>query len=541
MFLLIDNYDSFTYNLAQLFQSLGHPPLVKKNDDPEILRLAQDPALRRVCISPGPGEPSQAGLSAQFLQIMDGARPDIPILGVCLGHQLLGVFGGGAIYIAEQIMHGKVSLISHDRQGLFAGLPDPLAAGRYHSLLVRPAPDSRFKVTARSEAGEVMALSYRDRPWTGVQFHPESVLTPQGAGLLVNFCRPAAPSRAHPLNLPKTPEPISVLIETVAQGDDLSAEKASQFFSRLMDGEVSPAQAGALLIGLRAKGETAVEMAAAAAAILERATPLPPLPADALDIVGTGGDGRNSFNCSTAAALTMAGLGYKIIKHGNRSVSSCCGSADVLETLGFDINTAPQDVPRQLRQRNFAFLFAPNYHPCFRHIMPVRKELGVRTLFNMLGPLVNPARPAHSFLGAPDARSLPLMAQALARLGTEFSVVVTGYGGYDELTTLGPAQVCYVEGESITPGTIDPAAYGFSPCRPQDLAVSGPEQGAFLLRELLSGGGPQPMRDMLVLNVAMALYVMRAAASFDDCVQEARRAVDSGAGGQVLDRRRDAE
>jgi anthranilate synthase/phosphoribosyltransferase len=474
---------------------------------------------------------------------MDDARADVPILGVCLGHQLLGAFGGGAIYIAEQIMHGKVSSISHDGQGLFAGLPEPLVAGRYHSLLVRPGAeaDSRFTVIAQSETGEVMGLRYKDRPWTGVQFHPESVLTPQGADLLANFCRPASAVQPSPLALPKTPEPISVLIETVARGNDLSAEKASQFFSRLMDGEVSPAQAGALLIGLRAKGETAVEMAAAASAILERATPLPPLPAGALDIVGTGGDGRNSFNCSTATALTMAGLGYKIVKHGNRSVSSCCGSADVLEMLGFDLNTAPQDVPRQLRERNFAFLFAPNYHPCFRHIMPVRKELGVRTLFNMLGPLVNPARPAHSFLGAPDEHSLPLIAQALAKLGTEFSVVVNGYGGYDEMTTLGPAQIRYVEGETITAGTIDPAAYGFSPCRLQDLAISGPEQGALVLKELLAGRGPKPMREMLILNVAMAIYVMRGAPSFDDCVRSARQAVDSGAGGQILSGRRDSK
>ena len=277
-----------------------------------------------------------------------------------------------------------------------------------------------------------------------------------------------------------------------------------------------------------------MEMAEAATAVLERAVPLPPLPGPVLDVVGTGGDGRNSFNCSTATALTLAGLGYKVVKHGNRSISSRSGSADVLELLGVDLNSPPEDVPAALEKRNFAFLFAPNYHPSFRHIMPVRKELGIRTLFNILGPLVNPAKPAHSFLGAHDQAAAKLLAGALARMDTTFSASVHGAGGYDEMTTLGPATVYLVAGTEVTEMRVDPAKYGFAPARPEELAISGPDEGVAVLRELLAGRGPEPMRDMLTLNVAMALYVRRAAESFDDCLTEARRAVADGVGSTVL-------
>jgi anthranilate phosphoribosyltransferase len=287
-------------------------------------------------------------------------------------------------------------------------------------------------------------------------------------------------------------------------------------------------------MGLKAKGETPVELAEAAQAVLDRAVPLPPLPGPFLDIVGTGGDNRYTFNCSTAAALTMAGLGYKVVKHGNRSISSKCGSADVLERLGEDLNRPPEAVPEILDRRNFVFLFAPAYHPSFRHIMPVRKDLGIRTLFNILGPLVNPARPDYSFLGAPNRTILPLMAGAQRLLGSKFTALVCGAGDYEELTALGPAAVILVEGDKITETTIDPASYGFTPCEPRALTISGPAEGEKVLRELLAGRGPAPMRDMLILNVALAIYVFRVAESFDLCLNEARQAVEGGAGGRVL-------
>lgn len=189
MFLLIDNYDSFTFNLVQAFQRQGRDPLVKKNDDPAVLDLAADPALEMVCLSPGPSRPENAGLCLEFLARLPHA---VPVLGVCLGHQTLGLFAGAPVVVNSRIMHGKTSEVDHDATGLFTGLPRPVTVGRYHSLVVDVAAapaeaQALLRVTARTDRGEVMALEYTDRPWAGVQFHPESVLTPDGERLLANF------------------------------------------------------------------------------------------------------------------------------------------------------------------------------------------------------------------------------------------------------------------------------------------------------------------------------------------------------------------
>ena len=187
MFLLIDNYDSFTYNLVQAFCKLGREPLVVKNDDPGLLALAADPSLDMVCISPGPGRPEHAGQCLDFLQRLPA---DIPVLGVCLGHQVLGMFAGSEVVVGPVIMHGKTSDIIHDGTGLYQGVPNPMTVGRYHSLVVLADdehPNPRLEVTARGPLGEVMSMRWRDRPWAGVQFHPESILTPDGLRLLANF------------------------------------------------------------------------------------------------------------------------------------------------------------------------------------------------------------------------------------------------------------------------------------------------------------------------------------------------------------------
>lgn len=185
MFLLIDNFDSFTYNLVQAFQKIGLEPTVVRNDRPELLALATSPEVQMVCISPGPSHPVNAGLCLQFLERLPRTTP---VLGVCLGHQILGHFAGATVNVGHRIMHGKTSPIRHNNKGLFAGLPNPFEVGRYHSLLVRAeeAPDL-LEVTATTDEGEVMGLRYKDRPWAGVQFHPESILTPDGPQLLANF------------------------------------------------------------------------------------------------------------------------------------------------------------------------------------------------------------------------------------------------------------------------------------------------------------------------------------------------------------------
>jgi len=528
MFLFIDNYDSFSFNLVQAFMQLGRTPLVVKNDDPALRELALRPDLSMVCISPGPGHPRSAGLCLDFLRVLP---PHVPVLGICLGHQMLGHFAGARVEVGPRIMHGRQSEITHNGIGLFSGLPRAMLVGRYHSLLVcaQDVPD-KIVVTAHCAMAdgteEVMALRLADRPWAGVQFHPESVLTPDGMRLLANFpsglthphdaTGTAAPAKA------RLPLRMTAILESLAQGKNLLREEAAEAFARLMDGELSASQAGALLLGLRAKGETPEEVHEAVDAVLARAVPVPPVSGPAIDIVGTGGDGKNSFNCSTATALCLAGMGYKVLKHGNRSVSSSCGSADVLERLGVPVDTPPEAVPQVLEREGFVFLFAPRYHPSFRHVMPVRRELGVRTLFNILGPLVNPARPSHHFLGVPDPQQLPLLAATLARSTSGVGVVVSGAGGYDELTPLGEASLIFVENGKTRPGRLFPEEYGFAPCAEDDLTVDGPAQAAETMRLLLHGQGSKPMRDMLALNLGMALYILGSQGHRDESLDPTR-------------------
>jgi anthranilate phosphoribosyltransferase len=194
---------------------------------------------------------------------------------------------------------------------------------------------------------------------------------------------------------------VGKILDRLADKHDLGPEEASELFEALFTGGLTPAQSGALLLALRMKGESAVELSAAVRAGLGQARLVPGLSGRRIDTCGTGGDNKCSFNCSTAVSLVLAGMGYKVVKHGNRAISSRCGSADVLETLGLPITLGPEDASAELSRRNFVFLFAPNYHPAFRHVMPVRKELGCRTLFNLMGPLLNPARPTHQILGVP--------------------------------------------------------------------------------------------------------------------------------------------
>ena len=407
MFLFIDNYDSFSWNLVQAFYALGRKPVVHANDDPRILELATSPELEAVCISPGPSHPRNAGLCLEFLKRLPAS---VPVLGVCLGHQLLGYFAGAEVSRAPYVMHGKSSDIIHDGAGLFSGLPNPMTVGRYHSLVVQSKedePNPRFTVTSRGPEGEVMALRYNDRPWVGIQFHPESILTPNGLQLLGNFPDNVVPSG-------QKEKRISRILDSLAAGQDLTADMAAAGFADIMDGRMTPAQAGCFLMGLRMKGETPLEMAHAVGIALGRANRVEGLEGDCIDVVGTGGDGRNSFNCSTATALTLAGMGYRVVKHGNRAVSSSCGSADALEGLGFPLDVAPEDVRRLLDERNFAFLFAPNFHPAFRNVGPIRRELGKQEDSAIL---------AFPGMNSPGYREVAAMAEEIAA-GTDGKALI---------------------------------------------------------------------------------------------------------------------
>lgn len=324
------------------------------------------------------------------------------------------------------------------------------------------------------------------------------------------------------------------VLELLAFHKDLPEDMAAESFGRLMDGTMTPAQAGSFLMGLKTKGETAAELAAAVRAALAHARLAPGLSGPRIDTCGTGGDKSCSFNCSTAVALVLAGMGHQVVKHGNRAISSTCGSADAVEALGLPLLTEPENVAAELARRKFVFLFAPSYHPAFKHIMPIRKEIGCRTLFNLLGPLLNPARPTHQILGVSIPRFLSRMAQVLALTGVQKAAVVHGAGGFDELTTFGVNNVVWMREGWLREDLLDPADLGFARGKPEEVAVQSREEAVDALRELLAGRGPQAMRDMVALNLAVALHLLEEGLSLKDAADQARAGLASGAGERPL-------
>jgi len=324
-------------------------------------------------------------------------------------------------------------------------------------------------------------------------------------------------------------------IQRLLDGRDLDREGAREAMSAIVDGDATPAQIGGFLVALRMKGETVEEIVGCAEALRERVRRVSPARSDLVDTAGTGGDGGRTFNISTAAALVAAAAGAGVAKHGNRAVSSASGSADVLEALGFEIELEPPTVERSIDELGFGFIFAPAYHPAMRHAAPVRRELGVRTVFNLLGPLTNPAGARAQVIGvyAPE-RARPL-AEALLRLGTSRALVVHGAGGIDELSPTGPSLVCEVREGAVHEWTLDPLEAGIPSCDPDELAGGSPAENAEAIRRVFAGE-PGGRRSAVALNAAAALVVAGAVADLRDGVALAVEALDSGAAGERLER-----
>jgi anthranilate phosphoribosyltransferase len=316
-------------------------------------------------------------------------------------------------------------------------------------------------------------------------------------------------------------------LERLLRREDLSREEMGTLFGRLMDGEISDVFKAALLSALACKEESVGEIAGAAAAMRQRVVHIPHQVADVVDTCGTGGDGSGTFNISTGAALVAAGAGVPIAKHGNRSVSSQCGSADVLEALGVAIQTSPEQAGRALDEIGIAFLFAPGLHPAMKEVMPVRRELGVRTIFNLLGPLANPAGARRQVLGVPAPRWVEIHARVLADLGCDHALVVHG-DGLDEITTTGVTRVAEVRGEEISIREIRPEDFGIERVGIAELGGGDAAQNAATMLAVLAGESG-PLSDVVLLNAGAAIYVSGLAGSLAEGLQAARDAVSSGA------------
>jgi anthranilate phosphoribosyltransferase len=322
-------------------------------------------------------------------------------------------------------------------------------------------------------------------------------------------------------------------IDRLAAGADLDADDAAAVLREIMEGNASEAQAAAFLIALRTKGETVEEIAGLARTMRELALKVE-VDGELVDTAGTGG-GRPTFNVSTTAAFVAAGAGCRVAKHGNRSATSRCGSADVLEALGASIDLEPEAVAHCIESVGFGFMFAPRHHQAMRHVIPVRKELAVRTIFNFLGPLTNPAGATRQVIGVSDARYLETIAAALGRLGTESALVVSSADGLDEFSASGATTVVELKRGRLDSYEVTPEQVGLEPVADAAVGAGTPDENAAVLRAVIAGE-PGPERTLAVLNAGAAIYVGGGAGTLDEGVRAAERAIDGGAALDVLER-----
>ncbi len=319
------------------------------------------------------------------------------------------------------------------------------------------------------------------------------------------------------------------IISKVVEGRDLSEEEAAQAMQAIMSGSATPAQIASFLTALRMKGERVAEIAAFARVMREFASTISPkVNGKLVDTCGTGGDSVKSFNISTISAFVASGSGIAIAKHGNRSVTSKSGSADLLEALGVNINLTPEQVEKLIEQIGIGFMFAPIFHGAMKHAITPRKEIGIRTVFNILGPLTNPANAQAQLLGVFSQELVPTLAEVLERLGVERAMVVHGMEGLDEISICSETKVAELKNHSIEVYTISPEDFGFKRAKVEDILGGSPQENAELAKRILKGEEQGAKRDIVILNSAAAIYVAGKAKSIDSAINMAENSIDSG-------------
>ena len=522
MTLMIDNYDSFTYNLVQMLRAQGVDMKVVRNDAIDVAGIAAlNPSA--IIVSPGPGAPDSAGVSLAAIREFAGK---IPVMGVCLGHQAIAQAFGGKIVPAKRLMHGKTSRLRHDGRGLFAGLDQGFVAMRYHSLAVdrETLPDC-FEITAESEDGEIMGLRHKTLPIESVQYHPESVGTPLGARQLANFAEFATGRKTKKSSPPSVRR--AVLIRAL-DGETPSEDEAEGFFSAIMSGEVAESELAAFLTAIARNPVTAGELAGAARAMREAGVKIDAGGIDTVDIVGTGGDGAGTFNVSTTAAFVAAGAGVAIAKHGNVASTSACGSADVLAALGYNLHADAEKVGRSIRETGIGFLFAKELHPAMKFAASVRRTLGFRTVFNLLGPLANPAGAKRHVIGVPQEKLAPIFAETLRRLGSVRAIIAAGDGGMDEISPYGFTFVSTLEGGAVKNLLLDAGGEYGERHSVRAIAGGDAETNARLLLSVLRGEDRGAYRAAAIENAAAAILAGEKAATYADAIALAKDSIDSG-------------
>jgi len=541
MILLIDNYDSFSYNVYQLTASVNPDIRVARNDEMTVEEIeALSPS--HIILSPGPGKPRDAGICEDVIRHFAGK---IPILGICLGHQAICEVFGATITYAGRLMHGKQSVVKLDTDStLFRGMEQKSTVARYHSLAAaRDTMPDVLKITALAADGEIMAVEHRKYPVYGVQFHPESVLTPDGYRIMDNFFKYAGkPGEVKDTSIDRNRKAkkgsnpmIHEAIIKLTNKEDIGYEMAKTVMDEIMSGVATDVQKSAYLTALCMKGETIEEITGSAEEMRNHALPVNH-GMEVLEIVGTGGDGSNSFNISTTAALIISAAGVPVAKHGNRAASSKSGAADCLEALGVNISLEPQHTAALLKEAGICFLFAQKYHTAMKYVGPIRKQLGIRTVFNILGPLTNPANPTMQVMGVYDESLLGSMAQVLSNLGVKKGMVVYGQEKLDEVSVCGPTSVCMFHNGQFRRDEITPEQVGLKSYKKEELIGGTPKENAAITKAILAGEERGAKRDAAVINAAAALFVAGKAHGMREAVKLAADTIDSGKAAAQLEK-----
>lgn len=516
MILVIDNYDSFTFNVVQsLLQATSEEVKVVRNDECSVAELAlMKPS--HLIVSPGPGNPSEAGISVEAIKYFAGK---IPILGVCLGHQAIGEAFGGKIVHAKNVCHGIVQEIDLDGRGLFRTIGKSAKFTRYHSLVIDECSlSNEFEVTARAVDGDIMGIRHKTLAIEGVQFHPESIASEKCSELFTNF-----------LNYRRENLNASAYLNKLLDGQNLSEEEAAFFMENVTDGTMDERVMAGILVGMQAKGICVEEMTGCAKTLLKKKVEFPYSKGGLAEIVGTGGDGKGSFNISSMSALVAASLGQSVAKHGNRAVSSKSGAADFYENFGINIMASPKKSALMLEKTGFAFLMAPVYHGAMRFAAPVRKALGIKTIMNVLGPLLNPAGAEFQVLGVYSKSLLKDYARAAISVGAKRVMTVYSADGYDEISPCAKTYAYLIDEKGRETGfVIDPAKFGIKDAQEDELIGGDGKKNVELAKEVLSGGGRKTIRYAVCLNTAAILYLTGKAKNLKDGYEMAMEAISSG-------------
>ncbi|CBG39672.1 bifunctional anthranilate synthase component II/anthranilate phosphoribosyltransferase [Helicobacter mustelae] len=503
MLLLIDNYDSFTYNIYQAFCMLHQKVLVVRSDKITCEQI-QELNPSHIIIGPGPKTPKEAGISMEVIQKF---YKKIPILGICLGHQAIMASFGMPIVQAKNILHGKIQPLSHKSRGLFRGIPQNTLITRYHSLVGRECdlPEC-LEITAKSSDGEIMAIEHKEYPLIGVQFHPESIGSTDGLKMFSNF-----------LHYKREETPILILLKKALQQQNFSFQEAYDMMDEITEGNLSEGQIASLLTSLEIKGLNAQELAGFSSLLRNKSLefPKPKRGEKRLDIVGTGGSMHKTFNVSTISSIILASMGVNVLKHGNRAATSQCGSADLLEALGVNIQMSPEICIHCYEKLHFTFLFAQKFHYTLKKLATIRKELGFKTLFNLIGPLINPSCNTHQILGVFDPKYTEVLAQTLQILGIQRALVVSGMDGYDEISLTTPTQITELHGKDQKTYLFTPQSLGLEYVDYAELKGGDVQKNRQIAWEILRAE-PSPRLDLVCMNAGAALYIYGEADSIKD-------------------------